>query len=414
MLSVIDQHWREHLYEMDYLQEGINLRAMGQQDPLAEWQREGFDMFEAMMGQIEDDFVQYVYHLQVVVDDQPQNASAQCAVQRRRGPGPVGSTSIRDAAVAELDSGRDRRRGGPGRGRGGLDARAPCKPRSGSRRRPAATSRASAGVARSTSSATAVESCAISPSDLADARVGVSPTRAHYLAHRRSCARASSSSEAEASKPDLWDDPDRARAVTTRACATCATTSSSSTRSNGPISDTQTLHDLAREEERRVAGTRDRERADDAARHSSIKLELRALFTGEHDERDAICEVHSGAGGTDAQDWADDAACACSCAGRSRKASRSRSTRPQRGPGGRHHVGDVHHQGSLRVRDARRRKGRAPSDSHLAVRRQPAAPDRVRIARLRSRARSDRGSPTSIRAISGSTRTARRVRVVST
>src|SRR5207247_8075103 len=72
MLSVIDQHWREHLYEMDYLQEGINLRAMGQQDPLSEWQREGFDMFEAMMGLIEDDFVQYVFHLQVVVDEQPQ------------------------------------------------------------------------------------------------------------------------------------------------------------------------------------------------------------------------------------------------------------------------------------------------------------------------------------------------------
>jgi preprotein translocase subunit SecA len=71
MLSVIDQHWREHLYEMDYLQEGINLRAMGQQDPLAAWQREGFDMFEAMMGQIEDDFVRYVFHLQVVVDEQP-------------------------------------------------------------------------------------------------------------------------------------------------------------------------------------------------------------------------------------------------------------------------------------------------------------------------------------------------------
>ena len=38
--------WREHLYEMDYLQEGIDLRAMGQRDPLTEWQREGFDMFE--------------------------------------------------------------------------------------------------------------------------------------------------------------------------------------------------------------------------------------------------------------------------------------------------------------------------------------------------------------------------------
>jgi preprotein translocase subunit SecA len=72
MLSVIDQHWREHLYEMDYLQEGINLRAMGQQDPLSEWQREGFDMFEAMMGQIEDDFVRYVFHLQVVIDEEPR------------------------------------------------------------------------------------------------------------------------------------------------------------------------------------------------------------------------------------------------------------------------------------------------------------------------------------------------------
>jgi preprotein translocase subunit SecA len=47
---------------------------MGQQDPLAEWQREGFDMFEAMMGQIEDDFVRYVFHLQVVVDEGPRES----------------------------------------------------------------------------------------------------------------------------------------------------------------------------------------------------------------------------------------------------------------------------------------------------------------------------------------------------
>ncbi len=71
MLSMIDQHWREHLYEMDYLREGINLRAMGQRDPLSEWQREGFDMFEAMMGQIHDQFVAYVSHLQVAIVDDP-------------------------------------------------------------------------------------------------------------------------------------------------------------------------------------------------------------------------------------------------------------------------------------------------------------------------------------------------------
>jgi preprotein translocase subunit SecA len=74
MLSVIDQRWREHLYEMDYLREGINLRAMGQRDPLAEWQREGFDMFESMMGAIKEDFVRYVFRLEVVADDAPRPA----------------------------------------------------------------------------------------------------------------------------------------------------------------------------------------------------------------------------------------------------------------------------------------------------------------------------------------------------
>jgi preprotein translocase subunit SecA len=71
MLRIIDQHWREHLYEMDYLQEGINLRAMGQKDPLVEWQREGFEMFSQMMHAISQDFVKYVMHVQVVVN-QPQ------------------------------------------------------------------------------------------------------------------------------------------------------------------------------------------------------------------------------------------------------------------------------------------------------------------------------------------------------
>jgi preprotein translocase subunit SecA len=68
MLSIIDQRWREHLYEMDYLQEGINLRAMGQRDPLVEWQREGFEMFTMMMDAIAEDFVKYVMHLEVVAD----------------------------------------------------------------------------------------------------------------------------------------------------------------------------------------------------------------------------------------------------------------------------------------------------------------------------------------------------------
>jgi preprotein translocase subunit SecA len=99
MLSIIDQHWREHLYEMDYLREGINLRAMGQRDPLAEWQREGYDMFEAMMAGIDDDFVRYVSHLQVVADEKPAAAPRN---MRLSGPDdPVqGSGAMRAAAIA--------------------------------------------------------------------------------------------------------------------------------------------------------------------------------------------------------------------------------------------------------------------------------------------------------------------------
>jgi preprotein translocase subunit SecA len=70
MLRVIDTRWREHLYEMDYLQEGIHLRAMGQKDPLVEWQREGFAMFQSMVGAISEDFAKYVMHLQVVKQEE--------------------------------------------------------------------------------------------------------------------------------------------------------------------------------------------------------------------------------------------------------------------------------------------------------------------------------------------------------
>ncbi|HSB85658.1 MAG TPA: preprotein translocase subunit SecA [Ilumatobacteraceae bacterium] len=71
MLRIIDQRWREHLEEMDYLQEGINLRAVGQKDPLVEWQREGFEMFGALMKGIAQDFVKYVMHVQVIRNEAP-------------------------------------------------------------------------------------------------------------------------------------------------------------------------------------------------------------------------------------------------------------------------------------------------------------------------------------------------------
>jgi preprotein translocase subunit SecA len=68
VLSVLDRKWREHLYEMDYLQEGIGLRAMAQRDPLVEYQREGYQMFSAMMDAIKEESVGYLFNLEVQVE----------------------------------------------------------------------------------------------------------------------------------------------------------------------------------------------------------------------------------------------------------------------------------------------------------------------------------------------------------
>jgi len=71
VLAVLDQKWREHLYEMDYLREGIGLRAMAQRDPLVEYQREGFDMFNTMMEGIKEESVAYLFNSQVEVEQNP-------------------------------------------------------------------------------------------------------------------------------------------------------------------------------------------------------------------------------------------------------------------------------------------------------------------------------------------------------
>ena len=68
LLSVLDRKWREHLYEMDYLQEGIGLRAMAQRDPLVEYQREGYELFSAMMDGIKEELASLVFNVQVTVE----------------------------------------------------------------------------------------------------------------------------------------------------------------------------------------------------------------------------------------------------------------------------------------------------------------------------------------------------------
>ncbi|HEX6968018.1 MAG TPA: preprotein translocase subunit SecA, partial [Micromonosporaceae bacterium] len=70
LLQVIDRKWREHLYEMDYLKEGISLRAYAQRDPVVEYQREGYDMFATMMDGIKEETVAYLFNLEVQVEQQ--------------------------------------------------------------------------------------------------------------------------------------------------------------------------------------------------------------------------------------------------------------------------------------------------------------------------------------------------------
>ena len=80
VLSVLDRKWREHLYEMDYLQEGIQLRSYGQRDPLVEYQREGFTMFTTMMDAIKEESVQLLFNLEVQVaapEEPPATSTAE-------------------------------------------------------------------------------------------------------------------------------------------------------------------------------------------------------------------------------------------------------------------------------------------------------------------------------------------------
>jgi preprotein translocase subunit SecA len=102
VLSVLDRKWREHLYEMDYLREGIGLRAWAQRDPLVEYQREGFDMFSAMMEGIKEESVGNLFNLQVEVQENPiveETPDAE-AVPPASPPPAVGGRSARNGAGA--------------------------------------------------------------------------------------------------------------------------------------------------------------------------------------------------------------------------------------------------------------------------------------------------------------------------
>ena len=84
LLNIIDTRWREHLYEMDYLQEGIYLRSYAQKDPITEYRREAFDMFEELTSTIQTEFVRYIYRVELVNPEQQQRRAAGPKVNRVR------------------------------------------------------------------------------------------------------------------------------------------------------------------------------------------------------------------------------------------------------------------------------------------------------------------------------------------
>ncbi len=101
LLNIIDTKWREHLYEMDYLQEGIHLRALAQQDPITAYRREAYDMFQALTDSIRSDLVRYIYRVEFVrqEEEQPRQQSSQ-------------PTRIQDNRAAVEESGGQRAGGG--------------------------------------------------------------------------------------------------------------------------------------------------------------------------------------------------------------------------------------------------------------------------------------------------------------
>ncbi len=105
LLNIIDTRWREHLYEMDYLQEGIHLRAYAQKDPITEYRREAFDMFEGLTDAIQEDFVKYIYRVELVRREEQQAAPRVQRVQENREDVAAGAGGAGDGAAASRSTG---------------------------------------------------------------------------------------------------------------------------------------------------------------------------------------------------------------------------------------------------------------------------------------------------------------------
>jgi preprotein translocase subunit SecA len=100
LLSVLDRKWREHLYEMDYLQEGIGLRAMAQRDPLVEYQREGYELFSAMMDGIKEELASLVFNVQVSVEGDGSAVKAAGISEKPTNVAPLQYTAADESGIS--------------------------------------------------------------------------------------------------------------------------------------------------------------------------------------------------------------------------------------------------------------------------------------------------------------------------
>ena len=96
VLAVLDRKWREHLYEMDYLKDGIGLRGMGQRDPLVEYQREGYQMYNSMIEAIKEETIQLLFHVETD-DESEKTVIDELADEQKNEPGIVGMQPISHA-----------------------------------------------------------------------------------------------------------------------------------------------------------------------------------------------------------------------------------------------------------------------------------------------------------------------------
>ena len=88
MLQIVDPQWKDHLYSLDHLKEGIGLRGYGQRDPLVEYKKESFALFQDMKARIEEEIVRYLFWLRPVLERGAGGAAAQRAARRRRAARP--------------------------------------------------------------------------------------------------------------------------------------------------------------------------------------------------------------------------------------------------------------------------------------------------------------------------------------